>query len=102
VHGTKVCARRVKPVTRTINATVTVAPSSTGQKFSGNGNSTLTPLTIPADGVVVPWTAQPDQFGDNSFSVLSSPNDVNFLEFDNGATGRAGRSSFPAGLTRSR
>ena len=97
VHGTKVCARRSKPVTRTSSTTVTVAPTSTGQKFSGNGNSTLAPLTIPADGVVVHWTAQPDQYGDNSFSVLSSPNDVNFVEFDNGSGGTSGTSYIPGG-----
>jgi hypothetical protein len=35
VHGTKVCARKVKP------KTVTVAPSPIGQTFSGNGDKTL-------------------------------------------------------------
>ena len=34
VHGTKVCARSVKPKI----VTVTVAPSPVGQTFSGNGD----------------------------------------------------------------
>ena len=99
VHGTKVCARRAKPVTsvRTSTVTVTVAPSSTGRTFSGNGDSTLAPLTIPANGVVVHWTAQPDQLGDNSFVVSSSPNDANFVAFDNGSGATSGTSFVPAG-----
>jgi hypothetical protein len=97
VHGTKVCARRVKPVTRTSTVSVTVAPSSTGQKLSGNGDTTLAPMTIPANGVVVHWTAQADQFGDNSFLVSSSPSDVNFVEFDNGSGATSGTSFVPAG-----
>jgi hypothetical protein len=66
VHGTKVCARKVKPVTTTVSrtstvtSTVTVAPSPIGQTFSGNRDSTLAPRTIPVNGVVVHWTAQPD------------------------------------------
>lgn len=95
VHGRKVCARKAKP--RTVTHTTTVAPSSTGQTFSGNGGSTLAPLTIPADGVVVHWTAQPDQFGDNSFLVSSSTNDANFVEFDNGSGATSGSSFIPAG-----
>jgi hypothetical protein len=57
----------------------------------------LAPLTIPANGVVVHWTAQPDQFADNSFTVSSSPNDVNFVEFDNGSGATSGTSFIPAG-----
>jgi hypothetical protein len=99
VHGRKVCARKAKPrtVTRTSTVTTTVAPSSTGQTFSGNGDSTLPPLTIPANGVVVHWTAQPDQFGDNSFLVSSSTGDANFVEFDNGDGATSGSSFIPAG-----
>jgi len=99
VHGTKVCARRVKPVTSVRSSTVTVivTPSSTGQKFSGNGDSTLAPMTIPANGVVVHWTAQADQYGDNSFLVSSSPTDANFVEFDNGSGATSGTSFIPAG-----
>jgi hypothetical protein len=91
VHGTKVCARKAKP------RTVTVAPTSTGRRFSGNGGSTLAPMTIPKNGVVVHWTAQPDQVGDNSFFVSSSPDDVNFVEFDNGSGATSGTSFVPAG-----
>jgi hypothetical protein len=91
LHGTRVCARNVKP------RTVTVAPTSTGQTFSGNGGSTLAPLTVPENGVVVHWTAQPDEFGDNSFFVSSSPDDANFVEFDNGSGATSGTSFIPAG-----
>ena len=101
VHGTKVCARRARPhttaLTRTSTVTVTVAPSSTGQNFSGNGSTTLAPMTIPANGVVVHWTAQPDSLGDNLFSVSSSPDDANFVEFDNGSGATSGSSFVPAG-----
>ena len=68
VHGRKVCARKAKP--RTVTQTTTVAPS---------------------------WTAQPDQFGDNSFLVSSSTNDANFVEFDNGSGATSGSSFIPAG-----
>lgn len=101
VHGAKVCARKAKPrtstVTKTSTVTTTVAPSSTGQQFSGNGDTTLPPLTIPANGVVVHWTAQPDDLGDNFFSVSSSPDDENFIEFDNGSGATSGSSFVPAG-----
>jgi hypothetical protein len=76
---------------------VTVAPSSTGQNFSGNGDMTLAPMTIPANGVVVHWTAQPDSFGDNFFSVSSSPNDADFVQFDNGSGATSGSSFIPTG-----
>jgi hypothetical protein len=101
VHGTKVCARRVRPVTstrtQTSTVTTTVAPSPIGQNLSGNGDSTLAPMTIPANGVVVHWTAQPDQYGYNVFSVSSSPDDANFIEFDNGSGATSGTSFIPAG-----
>ena len=99
VHGTKVCARRVKPVTSTLTSTttVTVSPSPIGQNFSGNGDSTLVPMTIPANGVVVHWTAQPDQYGYNTFMVSSSPDDATFVEFDNGSGATSGSSFIPAG-----
>lgn len=60
-------------------------------------DSTLAPLTIPPNGVAVHWTAQPDQFGDNSFLVSSSENDPNFVEFDNGSGATSGTSFVPAG-----
>jgi len=41
VHGTKVCARSVPPKTLTVGP-----PSPIGQKFTGNGDKTLAPLTI--------------------------------------------------------
>lgn len=101
VHGTKVCARKVAPrtttVTHTSTTTVTVAPSPIGKNFSGNGSSTLAPVTIPANGVTVQWTAQPDQFGDNLFDVSSSPSDANFIDFDNGSGATSGSSFIPAG-----
>jgi len=103
VHGKKVCARKVaaRTVTHTSTVTstttVTVAPTSTGQQFSGNGDTTLAPMTIPANGVVVHWTAQPDQFNNNFFSVSSSPSDANFIEFDNGSGATSGSSFIPAG-----
>ena len=95
VNGRKVCARKATP--RTVTHTTTVAPSSTGQAFSGNGGSTLAPMTIPPNGVVVHWTAQPDQFGDNSFVVSSSPDDAVSVEFDNGSGATSGSSFVPAG-----
>jgi hypothetical protein len=101
VHGTKVCARKAAPrtttVTHTSTTTVTVAPSPIGRNFSGNGDSTLAPLTIPAAGVTVHWTAQPDQIGDNFFAVASSPSDANFIAFDNGSGATSGTSFIPAG-----
>jgi hypothetical protein len=87
---------RIRPERRA-ERTTTVAPSSTGQALSGNGDSTLAPMTIPANGVVVQWTAQPDQFGDNSFLVSSSPDDERFVEFDNGSGATSGSSFIPAG-----
>ncbi|HEU5215688.1 MAG TPA: hypothetical protein VFU30_09125 [Gaiellaceae bacterium] len=94
VHGTKVCARQVKP--RTIVATVTVAPSPVGQTFSGNGDETLAPVTL-THGVTVSWTAQPDSDGINQFEVSSGPNDENFIEFDNGDSSTSGTSFVPPG-----
>jgi hypothetical protein len=63
--------------------------------FSGNGGSTLPPLTIPPNGVIVHWTAQLDQFGEKSF-VVSSSNDANSVEFDNGSGATSGSSFIPA------
>lgn len=84
-------------MTHTSTTTVTVAPSPIGKNFSGNGSSTLAPVTIPANGVTVQWTAQPDQFGDNLFDVSSSPSDANFIDFDNGSGATSGSSFIPAG-----
>ena len=96
VHGTKVCARKVRPKTVTAKVTVTVAPSPIGQTFSGNGDETLAPLTL-AHGVEVSWTAQPDASGLNEFMVSSDPNDPNFIEFDNGDGATSGTSYIPPG-----
>lgn len=87
---TRVCA--AKAVTRT----VTVAPSSTGQTFSGNGTSTLAPMTL-SRGVTVRWTAQPDEYGFNLFSVSSNPSDTKYVFFDNGNKATSGSSYVPAG-----
>jgi hypothetical protein len=94
VHGTKVCARRVKP--STVITTVTVAPSPVGQTFSGDGDKTLAPVTL-THGVTVSWTAQPDSDGLNQFEVSSGPNDENFIEFDNGDSSTSGTSFIPPG-----
>jgi hypothetical protein len=54
-------------------------------------------MTIPPDGVIVHWTAQPDQFGDNSFVVSSSPDDASSVEFDNGSGATSGSSFISPG-----
>jgi hypothetical protein len=90
VHGTKVCARNVKP------RTVTVAPSPIGQTFSGNGEKTLAPLTL-ARGVTVHWTSQPDTYGYNTFSVSSSSSDKTYVSFNNGNSSTSGTSFIPPG-----
>jgi hypothetical protein len=90
VHGAKVCARNVRP------KTVTVAPSPIGRTFSGNGDETVPPLTL-AHGVMVQWTAQPDSFGFNNFSVSSEPTDTHYVTFDNGNGSTSGSSYIPAG-----
>lgn len=92
VHGTKVCARSVKP--RIV--TVTVAPSPVGQTFSGNGDKTLAPVTL-AHGVTVHWTSQPDSDGFNEFDVSSSAGDTTFVEFDNGNSTTSGTTYIPPG-----
>jgi hypothetical protein len=94
VHGTKVCARKVPP--KTVRETVTVGPSPIGETFSGNGDKTLPPLTL-SHGVTVNWTSQPDSDGFNQFSVSSSPDDANFVEFDNGNGSSSGSSYVAAG-----
>jgi hypothetical protein len=96
VHGTKVCARSVKARTATVTATVTVAPSPIGQTITGNGDTTLAPLTL-THGVTVQWTSQPDADGFNQFAVSSSPSDANFIEFDNGDGSTSGSSYIPPG-----
>ena len=92
VHGTKVCARSVKPKI----VTVTVAPSPVGQTFRGNGDKTLAPVTL-AHGVTVHWTAQPDSDGFNEFDVSSSAGDTTFVGFDNGNSTTSGTSYIPPG-----
>jgi hypothetical protein len=115
VHGQKVCARKVKPktvvrnqtttvtTTHTVTATqtvtttqtVTVYPSATGQTFSGNGDSTLAPLTL-SQGDEVNWTSQGDAYG-NTFLVSSSPSDSNYVQFDNGNSSTSGSTYIPPG-----
>ena len=92
IGHTKVCAKRAK--TKTV--TTTVAVSGIGKTFSGNGDSTLAPMTLSA-GDEVHWTAQPDSQGDNSFVVSSASDDANFVEFDNGDGGTSGSTFIPAG-----
>lgn len=89
VHGTRVCARKVKP------KTVTVAPSPIGQTFSGNGSKTLNPMTL-SHGVTVHWTSQPDAFNNNYFSVSGSSG-TTFVSFDNGNSSTSGASYIPPG-----
>jgi hypothetical protein len=91
VHGTKVCARSVPPKTVTVGA-----PSPIGETFTGNGDKTLAPLTLP-HSVTVTWTSQPDSNGLNQFAVSSDPTDANFVEFDNGSGSSSGSSFVPAG-----
>jgi hypothetical protein len=93
IHGTRVCARKVKP------RTVTVSPSPIGKTFSGSGSETLAPVTIPGKGDMVHWTSQPlnDGIGDiyNVFSVACGEHD-----FDNGGSldgSTSGSSFLPAG-----
>jgi hypothetical protein len=89
VRQTRICAARAR--------TVTVAPSSIGKSFSGNGSQTLAPLQIPR-GVYVHWTAQPDAYGYNLFSVSGScSNPSNYLFFDSGNSATSGSSYVPAG-----
>jgi hypothetical protein len=76
---------------------VTVAPSSIGKSFSGNGSQTLAPLAIPS-AVYVRWTAQPDTYSLNLFSVSGDcSNPFNFVFFDNGNNAKSGSSYVPAG-----
>lgn len=105
VKGVRVCARKVRPrtvirtvpstVTRTVTRTVTVAPSPIGKTFSGNGSKTLAPLTL-AHGVNVRWTAKPDSYGWNMFSVSGSSSD-DWVSFDNGNKTTSGTSYIPPG-----
>lgn len=92
IGHTKVCAKRVK--TKTVTTTVGVA--GIGKTFTGNGDSTLAPLTLTT-GDEVHWTAQPDSDGDNFFDVTSSSDDANFVEFDNGDGATSGSTFIPAG-----
>ena len=92
IGHTKVCAKRVK--TKTVTTTVGVA--GIGKTFTGNGDSTLAPLTL-VTGDEVHWTAQPDSDGDNFFDVTSSSDDANFVEFDNGDGATSGSPFIPAG-----
>jgi hypothetical protein len=92
VKGTRVCASKPRVVVRTI----TVAPSPIGKTFSGNGTKTLEPITTK-NGVMVSWTAKPDAYGYNLFSVSSSPSDKNYVSFDNGNSSTSGSSYIPPG-----
>ena len=92
IGHTKVCAKPAK----TMTVTTTVAVSGIGQTFSGNGDSTLAPMTL-SKGDEIHWTAQPDPQRDNSFVVSSASDDANFVEFDNGDGGTSGSTFIPAG-----
>ena len=92
VGHTKVCAKRAKVKT----VTTTVAAAVIGKTFTGNGDSTLAPLTLKS-GDQVHWTAQPDSDGDNFFDVISAQSDTNFVEFDNGDGATSGSTFIPAG-----
>jgi hypothetical protein len=112
VHGEKVCARKVSAktvvhtttvdhtdtVTKTVTKTVTVTvfPSPIGKTFSGNGDAMLAPMTLSA-GDEISWTSSPDEFDNNIFSVTSSPDDSNIIDFDNGDSSTSGSSFIPAG-----
>jgi hypothetical protein len=85
VAKTKVCARKVTPVT------VTVLSPPIARTIKGNGAETLAPITL-THGVEVRWTSQPDSMGFNIFSVYSSPNDTSPVNFDNGDNGTSGES----------
>jgi hypothetical protein len=96
VKGVRVCAR-MGTVTRTVIRTVTVAPAAIGKTFTGNGDKTLAPLTL-SRGVNVTWTASPDSYGYNLFSVSgSSSSPSNWTSFDSGNSTRSGTSYVPAG-----
>ncbi len=92
IGHTKVCAKQAK--TKTV--TTTVAVSGIGKTFSGNGDSTLAPLTLTT-GDEIHWTAQPDSGGDNFFDVTSASDDANFVQFDNGDGATSGSTFIPAG-----
>jgi CDP-diglyceride synthetase len=91
VNRKRVCAKKVPPKT----VTVTVAPSPTGQTFSGNGSKTLAPITL-SHGVNVGWTAKPDSYGYNLFSVSGGAG-LNYVSFDNGNSSMSGTSYVPPG-----
>jgi hypothetical protein len=95
-HRTRICAARA----RTVTHTVTVAPSSIGKPFSGNGSQTLAPLKIPSP-VYVHWTAKLDEYGYNFFSVSGDcSNPYNYVFFDNGNHATSGSSYVPAGTCK--
>ena len=114
VHGQKVCARDAKPKTvvqshtttvdhtdtvtqtQTVTQTVIAYPSPVGKTFSGNGDKTLDPMTLPA-GDEITWTSAPDAFNNNIFSVSSSLSDANYVTFDNGNSSTSGSTYIPAG-----
>jgi hypothetical protein len=85
VGKTKVCARKVAPVT------VTDSSPTIGKTFKGNGAETLPPITL-AHGDEVHWLSKPDSMGFNVFSVYSSPGDTASVSFDNGDSGTSGES----------
>lgn len=85
VAKTRVCARRVNPVT------VTLATPRVTRTVKGNGAETLAPITL-AHGTEVQWTSQPDSMGFNIFAVDSSPGDTSSVDFDNGDSGTSGES----------
>jgi hypothetical protein len=48
-------------------------------------------------GVTARWTAQPDEYGFNLFSVSSNPSATKYVFFDNGNKATSGSSYVPAG-----
>lgn len=90
VAKTRICARRVSPVT------VTLASPPVSRTVKGNGAETLAPITL-AHGTEVHWTSQPDSMGFNIFSVYSSPSDTSPVDFDNGDNGTSGESYIAPG-----
>jgi hypothetical protein len=112
VHGQKVCARNVKAKTvvqnhtatatvaktATQTVTVTASPSPIGKTFSGPGDETLPPLTIPGAGDTVKWTSQPYTEGGGTFNSFSVFCGNHYFDNGGGADGGTSGSTFlPAG-----
>lgn len=55
ISKTRVCAAKQK--------VQIVSPSPIGQTFSGSGQATLAPFTVPANGTMLHWSITNDQYG---------------------------------------